>query len=218
MTPRQPSAVPESFHTPAPESAASALSRSNGEPETLNNLDLDARNMEEEAPAEIEPPSAAQDGGVKPEEAILWLSQHSGADSLGSAITKGEDAHPEEPEVKPRLRLDHIREVSTASATSASDPEDDVPSSLPDSEVSRPRLSKNQRKRMRDKARKLAQMEHRKIVRSPSRDTSNSEDNLVAQEPEPAPAAPVGEPDTATVPETTAYVDDEDPLKGTCWW
>ena len=222
MTPRQPSVFPESFplqtlqlqlreiplgkdstitkeHTPIPESAASVFSRSNGEPETLNILDLDAKNIEE-APAEIETPSAAQDGGVKPEEAttgvILRLSQHSGADGLGSAITKVEDAHPEEPAVKPRLRLDYIREdaypeepvvkpqlrldyireASTASATSASDPRvGDAPSYLLGSDVSEAKLTKAQRKRrMRDKARR-AIMEQKNIVRPPSRGPSNSE-------------------------------------------
>ena len=44
--------------------------------------------------------------------------------------------------------------------------------------------------------------------------------NLVAQEPKPAPTAPVDEPDTVTVPETTvpekttAYIDDDD----ASWW
>ena len=187
----------------------------------------------EEAPAEIEPPSAAQDGGVKPEEAttggILRLSQHGGANSLGSTVTKGEDAHSEEPAVKPRLRLrlDHIREVSTASATSAPDPSvpvGDSPSYLLDSDVSEAKLTRAQRKRLRDKARH-AQVEQRKIVRPPYREASNSEDNLVAQEPKPAPTAPVDEPDTVTVPETTvpettvpekttAYIDDD----FASWW
>lgn len=225
LTPRQPSVVPESFplqtrqlqlrentpgkdstitkeHTLIPESAASVFSRSNGKPETLNILDLDAKNMEE-APAEIEPPSAAQDSGVKPEEStigpILRLGQHnSGAGSLGSAVTKGEDAHPEEPVVKPQLRLDHIREdahpeepavkpplrldhireVSPASATSASNPRvpaDDAPSYLLDNNVSETKLTKAQHKRLRDKARKQAQTEQRKIVRRSSREISNSE-------------------------------------------
>lgn len=185
LMPRQPSVVPENFlqtlqlqlrgiplgkdstitkeHTPTPESAALKISRSNGEPETLKILDT--KNMEE-APAEIEPPSAAQDGGVKPEEAttgpLLRLSQHNEAGSLGSAVMKDEDAHPEEPAVKPRLHLDHIREVSTASATPASDPTvpaGDAPSYLPDDEVSEIKLTKLQRKRMREMARKRAERE-----------------------------------------------------------
>ena len=227
LIPRQASIVPQSFHLqklqlqlretllgkddaitkehiPIPESAASVFSRSNGELEPLNILD--AKNVEE-APAAISP-SVAQCGGVKPEEdstgVILQLSQHSGVGSLGSAVTKGEnahpgepvvkprlrldhireDAHPEEPVVKPLLRLDHIREVSTASATSAFDPrepEDDAPSYLLDSDVSETKLTKAQRKRMRDTARKRAQIQQSKIARPPSRETSNSEDNLVAQ-------------------------------------
>ena len=267
LIPRQASIVPQSFHLqklqlqlretllgkddaitkeqiPIPESAASVFSRSNGELEPLNILD--AKNVEE-APAAIEP-SVAQCGGVKPEEdstgVILQLSQHSGVGSLGSAVTKGENAHPGEPVVKPRLRLDHIREdahpeepvvkpllrldhiredahpeepavkallrldhiredahpeesvvkpllrldhireVSTASATSAFDPrepEDDAPSYLLDSDVSETKLTKAQRKRMRDNARKRAQRQQSKIARPPSRETSNSEDNLVAQ-------------------------------------
>ena len=247
LIPRQASIVPQSFHLqklqlqlretllgkddaitkehiPIPESAASVFSRSNGELEPLNILD--AKNVEE-APAAISP-SVAQCGGVKPEEdstgVILQLSQHSGVGSLGSAVTKGENAHPGEPVVKPRLRLDHIREdahpeepavkallrldhiredahpeesvvkpllrldhireVSTASATSAFDPrepEDDAPSYLLDSDVSETKLTKAQRKRMRDNARKRAQIQQSKIARPPSRETSNSEDNLVAQ-------------------------------------
>ena len=247
LIPRQASIVPQSFHLqklqlqlretllgkddaitkehiPIPESAASVFSRSNGELEPLNILD--AKNVEE-APAAISP-SVAQCGGVKPEEdstgVILQLSQHSGVGSLGSAVTKGENAHPGEPVVKPRLRLDHIREdahpeepavkallrldhiredahpeesvvkpllrldhireVSTASATSAFDPrepEDDAPSYLLDSDVSETKLTKAQRKRMRDTARKRAQIQQSKIARPPSRETSNSEDNLVAQ-------------------------------------
>ena len=161
-------------HIPTPESAASVFSRSNGEPEPLNIPD--AKNMEE-APAAIEP-SVAQCGGVKPEEAstgvILRLSQHSGVGSWGPAVTKGEDAHPEEPAVKPllhldhiredarpeepavklRLRLDHIHEVSTASATSTSDPR--VPSGDTHSDVSGTTLTKRQRRRMRNEARKRA--------------------------------------------------------------
>ena len=229
LIPRQPRVAPESYplqklqlqlreillgkddtitkeHTPTPESAASVFSRSNGEPEPLNILD--AKNMEE-APAAIEP-SLAQCGGVKPEEArtgvILRLSQHSGVGSLGPTVTKGEDAHPEEPAVKPLLhldhiredarpeepavkpllRLDHIREVSTASATSASDPRvaaGDAPSCLLDSDASGTKLTKRQRMMMKKEARKRAQIDQRKNACPPSRETSNSEDNLVAKEP-----------------------------------
>jgi hypothetical protein len=216
LTPRQPSPIPESLplpqivrgvllgkyatitkeHTHTPELAASVFSNPNGEPETLNILN--AKNVEE-APAQTTPSSATQDGGVKLDEATTGLtrrlSQRSEAGGMGSAITKGDNAHPVLA-VKPTLRLDHIREASTASATSASDPgvPGDAPSYLLNSDVPRTTLTRPKGKKMRDKSKKQhAQMKERERARPPSGATSNSVDNLVAQELKLAPVdIPIG--------------------------
>jgi hypothetical protein len=241
LTPRQSSAVPESSplplivrgtlpgkdatitkeHTPTPESAASVSSGPNGGPETLNSLY--AKNVEE-APAQIKPPPAAQGSGLKPDKAkarLFRMSQYSKAGGWGPTITEGGDTHPKEPSVKPPLLLDHICEVSTASATSASDPTrmpaGDAPSYLLKSDVPGTTLT-GKKMPVRDKARNQhAQMELRKSARPPSGATSNRVDGLVAQEPKPAPTSPVDIPagkgeservdaNTTTTPTATAHL------------
>ncbi|KAF8270193.1 hypothetical protein EI94DRAFT_1659180 [Lactarius quietus] len=155
--------------TPTPESVASTFSKPNVKPETLNDLDL--KNVAE-TPAQTKPYPAAQDSGVKPDGATtgltLGLSQHSNAGSWGSAITNSGEIDPEGL-VKPALRLDCIREVCTASTISASrpgTPTDETPSLRVDKEYGY--LSKMQKKKMREKARRQAQKGERSVPRLPS--------------------------------------------------
>ena len=186
-TPRQPSLVPGGFplqtphqshlflrrtppekdapvtkeRTPTPESAASASAKPNGKPGIPNVPG--AKNAGETPAQTVAPPATAQDSGVKPDGAVteprFRPSQRSEAGGWGSAITKGGDADLKGP-VKP-LRLDYIREVSTASTMSAAGPGipvNEVPSSSfeneDDGDASGARLITAQKKRMRERARK----------------------------------------------------------------
>jgi len=223
-TPRQPSLLPGGFplqtphqshlflrrtppekyatvtkeRTSTPESAASASAKPNSESETPN---VPGAKNAGELPAQTEASSAtAQDSGVKPDGAVteprFRPSQHSEAGGWGSAITKGGDANPKGP-VKP-LRLDYIREVSTASTMSATGPGipvDEVPSSSfeeEDGDASGARLTTAQKKRMRERARKQALNGEKNSPRPPSgASTSNSVANSVVQEPKPVATASV---------------------------
>jgi len=213
--------------------------RPNVESETLNVLD--AKNVEEK-PAQTRPSPAADN---KPDEGttgpMFQLSQNGEAGGWGSTITKGGEASPEGPGVKPTLSLDHIREVSTASATTASDPgepADDAPSFLPEEEgdVDAPRspqLTRNQKKRLREKAKKQAQMGEKWKPRPASRAISNSVDDSVVQEdPSTAPVhIPVvtgdgvhdvdGRPDASVTAAETAITHvagDDDDRPEWAWW
>ncbi|KAI9465238.1 hypothetical protein BJY52DRAFT_1183823 [Lactarius psammicola] len=174
-------------HTPTPESAASASAKPNGEPETRNVPD--AKNAGETLARTRAPSAAVQDSGVKPDRAatepMLRLSRHSGDDGWGPAITTGGDADLEGP-VRPTLRLDYIREVSTAPTMSASNPgtlADEAPASLLEGDGTK--LSMAQNKRMGQKAKKQTQMGEKNTPRPPSGATSHSVDNSVVQEPDP---------------------------------
>jgi hypothetical protein len=121
-------------------------------------------------------------------------------------------------------------------------PAGDAPSYLLNSDVPGTTLTRPKGKKMRDKARKQhAQMKERERARPPSGATSNSVDNLVAQELKLAPVdipigkgegvcvgaktesgkngalVVVGEPDVATTAETaTARAEDDD--DEWAWW
>ena len=191
-------------HTPSRESVALASAEPISEPENPNFPD--AKNAE--TPALTKSSSAARYIGVKSDrvatEPTLLIKQHPGeAGGWGFAIMKGSDANPEAP-VKPMLRLDHIREVGTSSTMSASGPEalvdDALLSSLEkedDGEASRPRFSKTQKKRMREKAekaRKHALRGEKNSLRPLSGAALNNIDNLAMQEPKPVATAPVDLP------------------------
>ncbi|KAH9175003.1 hypothetical protein EDB89DRAFT_1949127, partial [Lactarius sanguifluus] len=155
--------------TPSPESVASASAKRNGEPETPNVPD--AKNAEETSAQTRALFAAAQDIGVKlygaAAEPIPRPSLHNEAGGWEPAVTKGGDANPEGP-MKP-LRLDNIREVSAASTMSASSPgtpADGAPSSSLDKDDdfdwSGAKFSKNQIKRLRERARKQQQQKGEK--------------------------------------------------------
>ncbi|KAH9174995.1 hypothetical protein EDB89DRAFT_429569 [Lactarius sanguifluus] len=179
--------------TPTSEPAASAPSKPNGEPEAPNVPDADAKKASE-TPAQTESPLAAQGSGETPDGAATEPApQHS---QTGEAVgekpaVKGDDAKPEGP-VKPALCPDHFHEASAASTMSASSPGspvDEVPlSSLEqedDGRASGAKLTRAQKKRLRERARKQARMSAENEPRPPSRTTSNSVDNSVVQEHKP---------------------------------
>ncbi|KAH8996889.1 hypothetical protein EDB92DRAFT_1942502 [Lactarius akahatsu] len=185
--------------TPTSEPAASAPSKPNSEPEAPNAPDADAKKASE-APAQTESPLAAQGGGEKPDGAATEpaLQPSQTGEAVGEKpAAKGDDAKPEGP-VKPALCPDHFHEASAAPTMSASSPRTSVDEALlpslekeDDDEASRAwfQLSKNQRKRLRDKARKQARMSAENQLRPPSRTTSNSVDNSVVQEHKPVTSA-----------------------------
>ncbi|KAH9006213.1 hypothetical protein EDB86DRAFT_2872358 [Lactarius hatsudake] len=175
--------------TPTSEPAASAPSKPNGEPEAPNAPDADAKKASE-TPAQTESPLAEQGSGEKPYGAATELAPQ--LSQTGEAVgekpaAKGDDAKPEGP-VKPVLCPDHFHEASAAATMSASGPRTSVDeaslSSLEkedDGEASKAwaKLPKNKRKRLRDKARKQAQMG------AMSGTTSKSVDISVVQEHKP---------------------------------
>ena len=166
-------------HTLSPELAASALAKPNVRPETLNILDAD------QTPAQTKTsPAAVQDSGVKPNWTptvpTYGLSQHTReVGGWGSAITKGGNANPEGP-VKPTLSLDHIREVAADVALSSSLKEDESD----DGEMPVVQLTKVQKKRMREIARKQAQR-YENSLRPPFGVIPDSVDRPGVQEPKP---------------------------------
>jgi hypothetical protein len=181
---------------PPPASVSSGL-------ETPTTNVPDAKNAGESPAETTASPTAPQDS-VKPDgaatEPILRFSQYNEAGGWGFSIMKGGDANPEGPS-KPTTDH-HIREVSTASAMTTSGPgasADDAPSSSLEKEDdgdpwgAKPgaELTKSQRKRMRDEARKQARMGR---PRPPSGATSNSVDNSAVQEPKPVATALVDIP------------------------
>ena len=177
VMPRQPRSLPESqplrtprqvkpeqyaIVTPSPELAASAFARR----ETPNVADTKNQG---EPPAQTKAsPAAVQHCGVKLDEAAteptLWPSQAAEAGSWGSAITKGGDINPEGP-MKVTPWLDDVREVSTAFAVPASGPGAPAgdgrsfsPREEDGSSASGAKLSRGQKKRIKNRARKLAQL------------------------------------------------------------
>jgi hypothetical protein len=183
--------------TPISEPAASA--KSNGESEVPNAPDADAKKAGE-APAQAEAGTVKKPAAAAAESVPQPPNQDGEAGGEKPTAAKGDDAKPEGP-VKPTLRLDHIRETSTASTMSASSPGtpgDETPSSSveKDDEVdaSGVKLSKNQRKRIRDKAKKQAQKGEKNSPRASSGATSNSVDNSVVQETKPVATVPVDTP------------------------
>jgi hypothetical protein len=189
------------LHTPTSEPAASAPAKSNGEPEVLNAPDADAKDASEtpaQTEASVKPGNIEKPDGVATEPA----PQTNQNDEAGGAA-KSDDSKSGGP-VKPTLRLDHIREASTASTMSASSPGtpgDEFPlSSVDDVDASGARLTKNQKKKMRERARKQAQQAQQSLKgeknspRPSSGATSNSVDNSVVQEPKPVATAPVDVP------------------------
>ncbi|KAH9022414.1 hypothetical protein EDB84DRAFT_1252487, partial [Lactarius hengduanensis] len=177
---------------PTAEPAASVSSEPNGEPEAPNAPHADAEKASEIL-AQSETPLATQGNGEKPD--------------------GGDDAKPEGL-VKPALRLDRFREVSTASAVSASGPGtpvDEVPLSSFEQEddggASGAKLTKNQKKRLRDRARKQAQGDEtntsqkktkqkrqKNTSHPPSGEPPKSVGDSVVQEPRPVATAPVDIP------------------------
>ena len=195
IPPEKDATVTKEHTAPTPDSAALVYAG----PETPTPNVLDAKNAGESPEAF---PAARQDS-VKPDGAAakptLRLSQHSEADGCGSSITKGGEANPERP-VKPTLRLDCMRGVSTASAMTTSGsgvPIDDAPSSWlekkNDSDASGIKLTKAQQKRIREKARKQAQRGEESSPRPPFWATRNnlSVYNSATQEPKSTTTAPV---------------------------
>lgn len=181
-------------HTFPPELAASALAKPNVKPETLNTLDA------VQTPAQTKTsPAAVQDSGVKPNWTATvptyGLSQHTReVGGWGSAITKGDNANPQG-SVKPTLRLDHVRDVDTSSESAmfASSPEVPADAALSsslkedesdDGEMPVVQLTKAQKKRMREIARKQAQR-YENSVRPPFGVIPDSVDRPVVQEPKP---------------------------------
>ena len=197
-TPPEKGATMTKEHTPTPESAALVYAG----PETPTPNVLDAKNAGESPKASPAAPqdSAKADGAVA--EPTLRLSQHSEADGCGSSITKGGEPNLERP-VIPTLRLDHIREVNTASTMTTSGsgaPIDGASSSWleeeNDSDVPGPKLSKAQKKRIRGKAMKQALMSKKSSPCPPLWETSNSlsVSNSDIQEPKPITTALVDVP------------------------
>ena len=180
---------------------ASAPAELNGETQAPNANSPNADTTKaSETLAHTEAPSVKQRKGEEPDgaaaEPALQASQNGGA---GEAA-KGDDAKSGGA-VKPTLRIDHIREVSTASTMSASSPGtpgDEVPSSSvekdDDGDVSKGNLTKAQKKRMREKARKQALKGEKNSPCPSSGATSNSVDNSVVQETKPVATAPVDIP------------------------
>ncbi|KAH8979177.1 hypothetical protein EDB86DRAFT_677802 [Lactarius hatsudake] len=200
---------------PTAEPAASVSSEPNGEPEAPNAPDADAEKASGIL-ARSETPLATQGNGEKPDgvatEPALQFSQ-SGEAGSEKPTTKGDDAKPEGL-VKPVLRLDLFREISIASTVCASGPGtpvDEIPlSSLEqedDGEASGAKLSKNQKKRLRERARKQAQGDEtntsqkktkqkrqKNTLHPPSGEPPKSVGDSVVQEPRPVATAPVDIP------------------------
>jgi hypothetical protein len=186
--------------TPISEPAASA--KSNGESEVPNAPDADAKKAGE-APAQAEAGTVEKPAVAAAESVPQPPNQDGEAGGEKPTAAKGDDAKPEGP-VKPTLRLDHIREASTASTMSASSPgtpADEAPSSSvekdDDVDASEVKLTKAQKKRMRDKAKRQAQQAQKGEKNSPrlsSGATSNSVDNPVVQESKPVATVPVDIP------------------------
>jgi len=130
-------------------------------------------------------------GGATVPDAPGDKSADSAPTSCKAESTQAQKTTPEE------VVLDHIREVtaSTISASSPGTPDNDAPSSSleqeEDGDGSGARLTKAQRKKMREKARKQAQRGEKTSPRPPSGATSNSVDNSGVQEPKPVATAPV---------------------------
>ena len=144
-------------------------------------------------------PAAPQDS-VKPDGApTLQLSQHSEVGGWESPVTKGVDANPERP-VNSTLPIDCIREVSTqaASAMSTSGPgapaDDALSYLLEEGGNSDAKLTKAQKKRIRERARKQAPMGEKSSPRPPYGATSNSVDHWAIQGPKPVATVPVDIP------------------------
>ena len=191
--------------TSTSEPAASASAKPNGESEVPKAPDADAKKASE-APAQTEASSVKQGTIEKSDEAAadpLPQPPNQNGEAGGEkkpATAKGDDAKPDGP-VKPNLRLDHIRETSTASTMSVSSPgtpADDIPLSSvdkeDDGEASGTKLTKSQKKRMRDKAKRQAQKGEKNSPRLSSGATSNSVDNSVVQETKPVATVPVDTP------------------------
>ncbi|KAH9051013.1 hypothetical protein EDB83DRAFT_2629265 [Lactarius deliciosus] len=186
-------------HTPTLEPAASAPSEPNSEPEAPNASDADAKKASD-TPAQTESPLVAQGSGEKPDGAATESAPQ--PSQTGEAVgeksaAKGDDAKPEGP-VKPTLCPDHFHEASAAPTMSASSRRtsiDEAPlSSLEkedDGEVSKAwaNLPKNKRKRLRDKARKKAQIGVMSHTGPSSGTISNGVDNSVVQEHKPVTSA-----------------------------
>ena len=132
----------------------------------------------------------------------------------------GDDAKPGGP-ARPALRLDHVREVSTASTMSSSSPgtpADEPPSSSLDKEEDGAKLSKSQRRKLREKAKKQSQNQkgEKNSPRPSSKATPNSVDNSAVQEPKPVATipvdVPVGEGEGVLVDAKTESGEDDAPV------
>ncbi|KAH9042751.1 hypothetical protein EDB85DRAFT_1916661 [Lactarius pseudohatsudake] len=208
-------------HTPVPKPAASASTKPKSEPEAPKAPAPDAKRASE-TPAHTE--------GTQP---APQPSQNGKAGDEKPTTTKDDDAK-QGGSVKPALRLDHIRATSTASTMSASSPgtpTEEAPSSSvekdDDLDPSGAKLTKAQKKRIRDRARKQAQAQgqqkgEKNSPRPPSGATSNSvdNDNSVVQELKPVVTAsvdipvdiPAGEGDGVLVDTKTGSGEDDAPV------
>jgi hypothetical protein len=143
--------------TPTSEPAASA--KSNGESEVPNAPDADAKKAGE-APAQAEAGTVEKPAAAAAESVPQPPNQDGEAGGEKPTAAKSDDSKSGGP-VKPTLRLDHIREASTASTMSASSPGtpgDETPSSSvekdDDVDASGVKLTKNPKKKDEGKARK----------------------------------------------------------------
>ncbi|KAI9465229.1 hypothetical protein BJY52DRAFT_672728 [Lactarius psammicola] len=195
-------------HAPTAESAASAFAKPNGGLGVLNVPDADAKKASE-TPAQTESSLPTKRNGERLDGAAtvpaLQPCQNGEAGGEKPTTGKSDDAKLEGP-VKSALRLDHIHEVSTTFAIPTSSPRIPVDEASSSSleredggEASGAKLSRNQKKRLRarakkEKARKQVQKHEKNSPRPPSGATSNGVDNSVVQEPTPIATAPVDDP------------------------
>jgi hypothetical protein len=163
-------------------------------------VDADKTDETTTAPTETEAAAAANGDGPKPEDATKDPAPQPGTDGDSPAVGEGSPAaHDDMGKLggtpKPVLRLDHIREISTASTMSSSAPDtpgEDAASSAVDLEDDggAPGSAVTQNKKRRRPKKKKMKGE-KNSPRPPSGATVNDVDNSIAQDPKPVAAAPV---------------------------